>query len=92
MDIYPTPAELIRDVLLDQPIIGLRPHAAKRAERRFCYDFLAAMPSPRRRGPSKHIAKLLISMASHGDYWMPAGAGMAVRDATSVREAPAARS
>jgi ornithine decarboxylase len=31
MDIYPTPAELIRDVPLDQPIIGFRPHAAKRA-------------------------------------------------------------
>jgi ornithine decarboxylase len=39
MDIYPTPAELIRDVPLDQPIIGLRPHAAKRAARWFCSHF-----------------------------------------------------
>jgi ornithine decarboxylase len=39
MDIYPAAAELIRGVALDQPIIGLRPHAAKRAAEWFCGNF-----------------------------------------------------
>jgi ornithine decarboxylase len=39
MDIYPTPAELIRDVPFDQPILGFGPRAAKRAGRWFCGNF-----------------------------------------------------
>src|SRR5215470_14899491 len=39
MDIYPAAAELIRDVPLDQPIIGVRPHAAKRAAEWFFDNF-----------------------------------------------------
>ncbi len=35
MDIYPTPAELLRDVPVEQPIIGVRQHAATRAARWF---------------------------------------------------------
>ncbi len=31
MDIYPTPAELLRDVPVDRPVLGIRPHAAARA-------------------------------------------------------------
>jgi ornithine decarboxylase len=39
MDIYPTPAELIRDVPVDQPVLGIRPHAAVRAARWFGENF-----------------------------------------------------
>jgi hypothetical protein len=41
MDIYPTPAELIRDVPLDQPIIDFGPHTARCAGRWFCANFRA---------------------------------------------------
>jgi ornithine decarboxylase len=39
MDIYPAAAELIRDVPVDLPVIGMRPHAAARAGRWFCDNF-----------------------------------------------------
>jgi ornithine decarboxylase len=39
MDIYPTAAEAIRDLQLDRPVIGLRPHAATRAARWFVDNF-----------------------------------------------------
>ncbi|MGO9984436.1 MAG: type III PLP-dependent enzyme [Rhodomicrobium sp.] len=35
MDIYPAAAELLRDVPVEQPVIGVRPHAAARAARWF---------------------------------------------------------
>lgn len=35
MDIYPTAAEVIRRIPLDQPLLGMRPHAATRAARWF---------------------------------------------------------
>src|SRR5271165_6581168 len=39
MDIYPTPAEMLRDVARERPIIGIRPHAAIRAARWFLANF-----------------------------------------------------
>jgi ornithine decarboxylase len=39
MDIYPTPAEMLRDVTRERPIIGIRPHAATRAARWFLANF-----------------------------------------------------
>jgi ornithine decarboxylase len=39
MDIYPTAAEAIRDLQLDRPLIGFRPHAATRAARWFIDNF-----------------------------------------------------
>ncbi len=39
MDIYPTAAEAIRDLHLDRPLIGFRPHAATRAARWFADTF-----------------------------------------------------
>jgi ornithine decarboxylase len=39
MDIYPTAAEAIRDLQLDRPVIGVRPHAANRAARWFVDNF-----------------------------------------------------
>jgi ornithine decarboxylase len=39
MDIYPTAAEVIRDVQLNRPVIGFRPHAAMRAARWFGDNF-----------------------------------------------------
>ncbi len=39
MDIYPTAAEAIRDLHLDRPVIGVRPHAAIRAARWFVDNF-----------------------------------------------------
>ncbi len=39
MDIYPAAAELIRDVPLDKPVIGIRPHAAARAAHWFGENF-----------------------------------------------------
>jgi ornithine decarboxylase len=39
MDIYPTPAEMLRDVTRERPIIGIRPHAAARAARWFIANF-----------------------------------------------------
>ena len=39
MDIYPAAAELLRDVPVDQPVIGVRLHAAKRAARWFVENF-----------------------------------------------------
>ncbi len=39
MDIYPTPAEVLRDVLVDRPVLGFRPHAAHRAAKWFVDHF-----------------------------------------------------
>jgi ornithine decarboxylase len=39
MDIYPTAAEAIRDLQLNRPVIGFRPHAAVRAARWFVDNF-----------------------------------------------------
>jgi ornithine decarboxylase len=39
MDIYPTAAELIRDVPVELPVLGMRPHAAARAARWFKDNF-----------------------------------------------------
>ncbi len=39
MDIYPTPAEVLRDVLVDRPVLGFRPHAANRAAKWFVDHF-----------------------------------------------------
>jgi ornithine decarboxylase len=39
MDIYPTPAELIRDVPINQPIISLKPHSARCAVQQLCGHF-----------------------------------------------------
>src|SRR5579883_821928 len=39
MDIYPTPAELLRDVPLEKPVLALRPHAVIRAGRWFEENF-----------------------------------------------------
>jgi len=39
MDIYPTPAEVLRDVLVDRPVLGFRPHAALRAAKWFVDHF-----------------------------------------------------
>ena len=39
MDIYPTPAEVLRDVLVDRPVLGFRPHAAARAAKWFVDHF-----------------------------------------------------
>ena len=39
MDIYPTPAEVLRDALVDRPVLGFRPHAAARAAKWFVDHF-----------------------------------------------------
>src|SRR5271165_403829 len=39
MDIYPAAAELLRDVPVENPVLGVRPHAAARAARWFCDHF-----------------------------------------------------
>jgi ornithine decarboxylase len=39
MDIYPTPAEVLRDVPVDRPVLGFRPHAANRAAKWFVDHF-----------------------------------------------------
>ncbi len=42
MDIYPTPAEVLRDALVDRPVLGFRPHAAARAAKWFVDHFPGA--------------------------------------------------
>ena len=39
MDIYPTPAEVLRDAIVDRPVLGFRPHAAARAAKWFVDHF-----------------------------------------------------
>jgi len=39
MDIYPTPAEVLRDAVVDRPVLGFRPHAAARAAKWFVDHF-----------------------------------------------------
>ena len=39
MDIYPTPAEVLRDAIVDRPVLGFRPHAALRAAKWFVDHF-----------------------------------------------------
>ena len=39
MDIYPTPAEVLRDAVVDRPVLGFRPHAAHRAAKWFVDHF-----------------------------------------------------
>ena len=39
MDIYPTPAEVLRDAIVDRPVLGFRPHAALRAAKWFIDHF-----------------------------------------------------
>jgi ornithine decarboxylase len=39
MDIYPTPAEVLRDAVVDRPVLGFRPHAALRAAKWFIDHF-----------------------------------------------------
>ena len=39
MDIYPTPAEVLRDAVIDRPVLGFRPHAAHRAAKWFVDHF-----------------------------------------------------
>ena len=39
MDIYPTPAEVLRDVPVDRPVLGFRPHATARAAKWFVDHF-----------------------------------------------------
>ena len=39
MDIYPTPAEVLRDALVERPVLGFRPHAAARAAKWFVDHF-----------------------------------------------------
>ncbi|MFT4080901.1 type III PLP-dependent enzyme [Rhodomicrobium sp.] len=39
MDIYPTPAEVLRKLQVDRPVLGFRPHAAARAARWFLDNF-----------------------------------------------------
>jgi ornithine decarboxylase len=39
MDIYPAAADFLRNVPVENPVIGVRPHAAARAARWFCDNF-----------------------------------------------------
>jgi ornithine decarboxylase len=39
MDIYPTPAEVLRDAIVDRPVLGFRPHATLRAAKWFIDHF-----------------------------------------------------
>ena len=39
MDIYPTPAEVLRDAVVERPVLGFRPHAAARAAKWFVDHF-----------------------------------------------------
>jgi len=39
MDIYPTPAEVLRDAVVDRPVLGFRPRAAARAAKWFVDHF-----------------------------------------------------